>query len=146
MFDELTRRSYSEHKESIIIIIEENSPELESLFPCRESKTDYQKQELNDDINNSTNQNPSDLLIPKIDWKTKVLPDPREYLSMNPISYYIVTLVVYFVVVGFSIISDDLNLLFGVIGSTVSSSMVITFPGIFYIINTQFGFKMNRVE
>ena len=51
MYDEITRRSYSEHKESITIVIDENSPKFERLFPDN-FYVDEQKRSLIDNINN----------------------------------------------------------------------------------------------
>ena len=54
---------------------------------------------------------------------------------MNPISYYLITLIVFGIVVLLSIILNDVSLLFEIVGSTVSWFMVIVLPGIFYIIS-----------
>lgn len=53
---------------------------------------------------------------------------------MRPLYYYLVTLITYAIVVILSVVVPDVTVFFGVIGSTSGSSLVIGFPGIFYVL------------
>ena len=63
-------------------------------------------------------------------------PNPKEYLNMKPIYYYLITVISYIVVVILSIVIGDVAIFFGIIGSVVSSFMVLAGPGAFYIVSS----------
>lgn len=60
--------------------------------------------------------------------------NPKEYLSMRPLYYYIVTITCFVVVVLLSIVVGDVSVFFGIIGATLACFMVLVAPGSFYII------------
>jgi len=61
--------------------------------------------------------------------------NPKEYLNMKPIYYYIITIICYVVVVLLSIVIGDVRLFFGIIGATTGSWVLFAGPGSFYIIS-----------
>lgn len=63
------------------------------------------------------------------------VPNPKEYLNMKNVWYYIITLACYFIVVILSIVVEDVQLVFGIVGSTASTFAVLWGPGSFYIIS-----------
>ena len=67
---------------------------------------------------------------------SKTISNPKEYLNMHPIYYYFITVVVFIFVVIISIVVGDVRIVYGIIGSMVSSFMVFTGPGSYYIIAT----------
>ena len=64
-----------------------------------------------------------------------VVINPKEYLNMKPIYYYVITIACYSLVVILSIVIKDVTVLFGFIGSTASSWVIIAAPGSFYILS-----------
>eukprot|EP00345_Euplotes_harpa_P017465 CAMPEP_0168341822 /NCGR_PEP_ID=MMETSP0213-20121227/14965_1 /TAXON_ID=151035 /ORGANISM="Euplotes harpa, Strain FSP1.4" /LENGTH=162 /DNA_ID=CAMNT_0008348477 /DNA_START=890 /DNA_END=1378 /DNA_ORIENTATION=- len=47
-------------------------------------------------------------------------PNPKEYLNMKPVYYYVITLCCYGIVVLLSIVVGDVKVFFGIIGSTAA--------------------------
>lgn len=61
--------------------------------------------------------------------------NPKEYLNMKPVYYYVVTLTIYVIVVVLSILIDDVTVFFGVIGATVGTFLILAGPGSFYVLS-----------
>lgn len=62
-------------------------------------------------------------------------PDPKEYLKMKPVYYYIVTTVTYLIVLLLSILVGDVAIFFGIVGSTTGIFSLMVAPGSFFIIS-----------
>eukprot|EP00345_Euplotes_harpa_P013255 CAMPEP_0168342102 /NCGR_PEP_ID=MMETSP0213-20121227/15150_1 /TAXON_ID=151035 /ORGANISM="Euplotes harpa, Strain FSP1.4" /LENGTH=162 /DNA_ID=CAMNT_0008348847 /DNA_START=359 /DNA_END=847 /DNA_ORIENTATION=+ len=52
--------------------------------------------------------------------QSEQVPNPKEYLNMKPVYYYIITLCCYGIVVLLSIVVGDVKVFFGIIGSTAA--------------------------
>ena len=156
MFDELTRRSYSK-KNAVIKPIEASPkvqieiglpiPNEEWSSPENNQESEEQKDiiqeggevENNDEVakNNDieAQSNDKDIAWHKEENEnSKTISNPREYLNMRSIYYYLITVFVFIFVVITSIVVGDVNIVFGIIGSVVSWFMVLAGPGSFYII------------
>ena len=64
----------------------------------------------------------------------KAKPIPQQFLGMNQIHYYSISVIIFIIVVISSIVIRDVSIVFGLIESVVSWFMVLVGPGSFYII------------
>ena len=134
IFDEITRKSYSQPPR----VPFENSKE----------KLISSNEELKNQAKSNTNDAQADGSVFKCDISdkavdttalyseaTKFKPNPKEYLNMNPVFYYLITLILYFIVILLSIVVGDVRIFFGIIGSSVGCFLTFLAPGSFYLIS-----------
>ena len=139
IFDEITRGSYS--KQNKLLTKHQNTKkELQANREANEISINEEKSE--EDNNEQNNHEKEDKISeengnrkneeknPTVDAKV----NPKEYLNMKPVYYYIVTLSCYFIVVLLSIVVGDVSIFFGLIGSTTGSFVLWIGPGSFYVI------------
>ena len=103
-------------------------------------------------LSSMTNSNHSNMIESEgnapqwVDKPVQKAPNPKEYLNIHPVLYYFITITVFSVVVGLSIIVGDVSVFFGIIGSTVACWMILAGPGSFYIIAVhKHNVKMNTI-
>ena len=139
IFDEATRGSYS-NKNSKITKDQEDieNEEGQELPQIQESKEDEIEEEHQ---SNGQMHQPKDEEIQNVsrtlnseNKKVIKAPNPKEYLNMNPVYYYSVTMICYILVVTLSIVVGDVTVFFGIIGSTAGSWLIISGPASFYIL------------
>ena len=128
IFDEITRGSYSKQNR---LFTQQSRKEKQSSkneeINISEKESLLQKNN-DEEISEISKENENN--IPNIDIKV----NPKEYLNMKPLFYYIVTLLCYFMVVLLSIVVGDVSIFFGLIGSTTGCFVLWTGPGSFYVI------------
>ena len=96
-----------------------------------------------DEMDQSSNQivaskpDPTDTAIKETEATETVefKPNPKEYLNMKPLNYYIVTIVTYMFVWILSITVSKIDFFFGIEGATTGSFVTFLGPGSFYIIS-----------
>jgi len=161
MFDEATRQSYSKHalhkvgesneekKESAAVAPDQNQSEEvkheggESSDHDMIVKEDKQQPEKPQKLEQSEKpqeseqalQSEKSVVVSEAPPAIPVVINPKEYLNMKPIYYYVITIACYSLVVILSIVIKDVTVLFGFIGSTASSWVIIAAPGSFYILS-----------
>lgn len=130
IFDEITRKTYSRQNNEIN---EHNKAQynLDSIHESASHPDQYNAQSQPDQVNEANV--PERIVAPETLKETKHL-NPKEYLNMKPVYYYIVTIVCYVIVVLLSIVVGDVSIFFGIIGSTAGCFVTFTGPGSFYII------------
>ena len=158
IFDEATRRSYSRtqvnqytlglpdvlheseqwlpgdienHSPEIWVLQEEDKEELQDNEEKESNKGDVgyiqdAVKSQSGDVGTTSKSSDSSHPVPT--------PNQKEYLNMKPLYYYVITIITYVSVVLLSIVIGDVSIFFGIIGSVVSSFMVMAGPGSFYII------------
>lgn len=147
MFDETTRGSYSGRKLKRSKV--EKCKELES--PARISMQhsngpSSQRSQPNDEngaspeIEVRLSEIPQSEVV-REDSKNETeqdefIPNPKDYLHMKPIYYYIITLTLWLIITILSIVVGDVSVFFGVIGAIVGCYFMFTGPGLFYVIVT----------
>ena len=122
IFDEATRRSYSKQNSAENKVKED--PQLkkdeESISAQNHEAHDSRREILeNGNSNNIDNIHQSNSVPSTPTNKSKEKKsNPKEYLNMKPLYYYLVTCACYITVVTLSIIVGDVSVFFGIIGST----------------------------
>lgn len=142
IFDEITRKSYSkqnkelqEHKEKIKgqaaveVELSEQIPNS-SGTPAESNDDEESKQEV---IEQPIQKNETGKIV-HVEHAPVKLANPKAYLEMNPLYYYIITIVLYVIVITLSITVEDVTIFFGIIGSTTGIFVNWVGPGSFYII------------
>ena len=133
-FDEATRRSYSKYRsdeetkthpevkhESEAVIHNENShqDEVQNNQPeIEESKlAEIGQHHINEIIQERINE---ENLKKIVEHPAPRRADPKEYLKMRPVFYYLLTISCYVIVVLLSIVVGDVSVFFGIIGATAA--------------------------
>ncbi|CAI2366278.1 unnamed protein product [Moneuplotes crassus] len=132
IFDELTRKSYS--KQNLVKQNKESSnSEMQDLenVANSEGRRDSKANSESDQANDTPSENPD--ASDKIS-EVRII-NPKEYLNMKGVYYYIITITCYVVVLTLSITVQDVTFFFGVAGSTLGSFSLWIGPGSFYILS-----------
>lgn len=64
------------------------------------------------------------------------IPNPKEYLNMKRVYFYVITLTLWVMVTILSIVVGDVSVFFGVIGAIAGCYFMFTGPGLFYVVVT----------
>jgi amino acid permease len=134
IFDELIRKSYSTNihaSPSTSKVADENgSSQSKSKNSESNSKHTYS---YPIDREGEGSSNNVEVLITQVE-EERYIPNPKEYLNMHPALYYIITIVLYTIVVILSIVVGDVSVFFffGVIGATTGCFATFWGPGSFY--------------
>lgn len=69
-----------------------------------------------------------------VEEEEEFIPNPKEYLTMRPLYYYLVLFIAWFIIIVLSIVVGDVSVFFGIIGSISANFCMFMGPGSFYII------------
>ena len=61
-------------------------------------------------------------------------PNPKEYLNMKHVYFYVITITLWVMVTVLSIVVGDVSVFFGVLGALAGCYFMFTLPGLFYVI------------
>ena len=141
IFDEITRKSYSkqnkaiqDHKnktktrEVIEVELSEQVPNS-SGSPPESNDEEFKMEPIIEQNMDGGAAHPQ-----HVEHEPVKMANPKEYLHMKPLYYYIITIVLYVIVITLSITVEDVTIFFGLIGSTTGVFVVLVGPGSFYII------------
>ena len=106
-----------------------------SLERVDNSKNGFEKSNKSINKVDENRGNTGEIKVKPQKAKQEFRPNPKEYLKMKPIYYYLIILISYFIVVLLSILVGDVKIFFGIIGTTAASWAIFIGPGSFYIIS-----------
>jgi hypothetical protein len=154
IFDEITRKSYSKGKMATTPCLPQLEVPMEAELPAPNSDSNpgqSNDEEVSEDHKekNEGGQDENEIEVAQqVDpeaqssqkdadnSKAETKTNPKEYLNMRPLYYYLITTLAFSFVVITSIVAGNVSIVFGIIGSVVSTFTVLVGPGSFYIIAT----------
>jgi amino acid permease len=144
VFDEITRGSYSgrllkTNKVGVLslqIPAHVEAPRNGTKTPNQEHQIDEnnQKPDIEAAIPVASGSDPLPKSTADKEDKIEYTSNPKEYLNMKPVYFYVISITLWVIVTILSIVVGDVSVFFGVLGAVAGCYFMFTAPGLFYVI------------